>query len=125
MSNPTEAFTRNSFVEKVMKWIPDDALTQSKFIYYLTIVVFLGLIGYGVTAWYNFFFHSFQLSYLFSGLFMTAIGFISLFGLKQTRNSYFALKEAYSQPVNIINLDNIKDMKKEFDNVKNKNTSSK
>lgn len=90
--NITEAFTRNKFVDKVMGWIPDDPLIQAQYIYYLTLVVFLGLIGYGLTAWYSFI-TLFKLSSMFSALFMTAIGLISLFGLKQARNNYYLMKE--------------------------------
>lgn len=114
MSDVNTAFTRNSFVDKVMKWIPDDPLTQSKFIYYLTCIVFFGLIGYGLNAWYNFFAHG-SLSYFFSGCFMIAIGLISFFGLKQTRQSYITLKQIYAQPKEEIKIDIVDDMKKEFD----------
>ena len=116
MSNINEAFTKNSFIDRVMKWIPEDPLTQSKFIYYLTCIVFFGLLGYGVNSWYSFFTHSFQLSYLFSGFFMTAISLISLFGLKQTRQSYLTMKAIYSTPKQEVKVETIDEMKSEFNN---------
>lgn len=120
-----DAFTKNSFVERIMKWIPEDQLTQSKFIYYLTCIVFFGLLGYGLNAWYNFFAHDFQLSSFFSGLFMTAVALISLFGLKQVRQQYYLLKQVYAQPKEEIKVESIEDMKKEFNNDKVQNNKNK
>lgn len=91
-ANPTDSFTRNKFVEKVMRWIPDDPLTQAEYLYVLTAVVFFGIIGYAFVAWYNFF-ASLHLTSFFSAVFMTAIGLMTLLGLKQTRSSYHMIKE--------------------------------
>lgn len=125
MSSPTDTFTKNKFIDKVMKWIPEDPLTQSKFMYYLTCVVFLGLLGYGLNAWYNFFAHSFQLSYLFSGLFMIAIALISSFGLKQTRSNYILVKQMYSMPKQEMKVESIGEMKEEFKDAKVQDNKSK
>lgn len=117
MSGINEVLTNNSFIDKCMKLIPEDPLTQSKFIYSLTWVVFLGLLGYGLNAWYNFFAHSFQLSYLFSGLFMVAIALISAAGLKQTRQGYLTMKKIYSRPVKKqepIKVESLEEMKSIF-----------
>ena len=124
MSDINEAFTKNSFVDKVMKWIPEDPLTQSKFIYYLTCIVFFGLLGYGINAWYNFFAHS-SLSSFFSGCFMVAIAIISLFGLKQTRQSYLVMKKMYSQPKIEVKVDTLDEMKKEFNDAGTKVQNNK
>ena len=96
MTSPTDAFTRNSFIDKVMSFIPEDPLTQAKFMYYLTCIVFLGLLGYGLTSWYSFF-TIFSLKPLFSALFMTAIALMSLLGLKQTRINYIMIRDAMEQ----------------------------
>lgn len=98
--NPNQFFTGNKFVNKVMSWIPEDPLTQSKFIYYLTITVFVGLMGYALATWYAVIFY-FAWKNLFQGLFMTAIAILSLFGLKQTRKQYYMLKNMYTQQNNI------------------------
>ena len=40
MADPTQAFTRNQFVDKMMSWIPQDPKTQAAYMYSLTAVVF-------------------------------------------------------------------------------------
>lgn len=96
MNNPTDAFTKNSFVDKMMKLIPDDPLVQAQYMYFLTLFVFVGLLGYALTAWF-YVVTAFSFKQFFSGIFMTAISLISLFGLKQTRNSYKLMKMMYAQ----------------------------
>lgn len=96
MANPTDIYTRNKFVDKMMSWIPQDPLTQSLYMYSLTAIVFFGLMGYAITSWWNLITH-FKLSILFSSLFMTAIALISVVGLKQTRDSYHMIKLMYKQ----------------------------
>lgn len=88
----------NPFINFCMRKIPDDPHTQSLYVYILTWVVFIGLLGYGVISWYSFFLAGGGLKNLFSALFMTAIGLISLFGLKQTRNQYLIVKQMKENP---------------------------
>lgn len=99
VKNPTDQFTNNSFIDKMLKVIPQDPLTQAHYMYLLTLIVFCGLMGYAINTWWLFF-TTFELRSLFSGLFMTAIGFMSLFGLKQTRGVYLATRAAYDQMEN-------------------------
>ena len=114
MNNPTDAFTKNSWVDKCMKMIPDDPLLQSRYMYYLTVIVFTGLMGFAIATWYSFF-TTWGIRNLFSGLFMSAIGLMSLFGLKQTRAIYKATKYAYqNKPKNKI--ESIEDMQRLFNN---------
>lgn len=120
MNNPTDAFTRNKFVDKCMSYIPDDPLIQAKYIYFLSAFVFLGLLGYGITAWYNYL-STLMLNYLFSGIFMTAIAFISAFGLKQTRNSYLAILEMKKMTKPI---ESVEEMQKIFNQSKNEATKA-
>lgn len=123
MSNQvTDQFTRNPFVEKCMSYIPDDPVTQTQYLYFLTCFVFFGLMGYALAAWYNLF-SSFTWTGLFTGIFMTAIGLISLFGLKQTRNSYLYSKEMYGNKPQDKKLDSIDDMLKEFEQPKDEEKS--
>lgn len=99
--NVTEAFTKNSFVDKITRMIPEDPVTQTQYIYYLTVFVFFGLLGYAGVSWYTFF-TTFKLSSFFSGIFMLAVALISAFGLKQTRTAYQTTKAIYSQtPKNV------------------------
>ena len=113
MTNINTAITRNKFVEFWMKRIPDDPYTQSQYMYILTSVVFFGLLGYGLTAWYTFF-TGLSIKYFFSACFMTAISIISLFGLKQTRAQYLVMKEMKNQPQKEI--ENVDEMLKQFQN---------
>ena len=90
--NPTDQFTRNKFVDYCLSLIPDDPYDQALYMYILTGMVFFGLIGYGLTSWY-YFFTTMSIKNFFSAIFMTAIGLISSFGLKQTRNQFLVMKE--------------------------------
>jgi len=94
MKTPADQFTNNGFVDKMLKIIPQDPLTQAHYMYLLTLIVFVGLTGYAGTAWWDFF-TTFSISSFFRGMFMLAIGFMSLFGLKQTRSAYLATKAVY------------------------------
>lgn len=96
MADVTKQFTKNPFIDRCMKLIPDDPVIQAQYMYYLTFVVFIGLIGYAVTSWYVFF-TTWKVSSFFSGLFMLAIGLLSSFGLKQTRTNYVMIKQAVNQ----------------------------
>lgn len=96
MTDVTKQFTKNPFIDRCLKIIPDDPLTQSQYMYYLTVVVFLGLAGYAITSWYTFF-TTWKMSSFFSGMFMIAIALLSSFGLKQTRSNYLMVKEAVKQ----------------------------
>ena len=96
MTDPTQQFTKNKFVDKAMSWIPQDPLTQSLYMYSLTAVVFIGLLGYAIASWWGFFTSPFSFKPLFSSLFMTAIAFLSVVGLKQTRDSYHMIKMMYA-----------------------------
>ena len=113
MSDINEAFTRNKFVDKLMSIIPQEPIIQSQYMYALTCIVFFGLLGYGLTSWYSFF-TLFQIKYLFSGLFMTAIAFISFIGLKQVRDNYLMLKSLYSQPKQEDKVESKDEMLEEF-----------
>ena len=113
MTDPTQAFTKNSFVDKCMKLIPEDALVQSQYMYYLTLFVFLGLLGYACVSWYNFFV-AFSLKAMFSGIFMLAVALMSLFGLKQTRNMYIGTKQLYEMKNKQIDNTSLQDMYDSF-----------
>lgn len=110
--NP-EQLTKNSFVDKMLKLIPEDPLTQAHYMYLLTLIVFLGLLGYGAVSWYQFV-TTLNVKMLFSGLFMTAVALISAFGLKQTRNNYKMIKQIYSQPKQEMKIESVDDMLKAF-----------
>ena len=120
MIDPTQQFTRNKFVDKMMSWIPQDPLTQSLYMYSLTAIVFLGLMGYAISSWYVFFTSPFSFKPLFSSLFMTAIALISVVGLKQTRDSYHMIKMMYgNKPVEQeLKLESKEEMLKAFENEK-------
>src|SRR5512135_904718 len=101
MGSPADAFTKNSFIDKCMKVIPEDPLTQTHYMYLLTAIVFFGLLGYAASSWWVFA-HTLKLTTFFSSLFMTAIAIMSVFGLKQTRTAYLATKMAYGfRPKNV------------------------
>lgn len=112
-----DAFVNNSFVGKIMTWIPEDPLTQAKFTYYLTMIVFLGLLGFGLTSWYQFFI-SWQIKAFFSGLFMTAVSILSLFGVKQTRVMYLATKAVYKNQKAQPKIETTEEMLNSFKNAK-------
>ena len=114
MAEINKAFTRNPFVEKCMSYIPDDPLTQAHYMYILTSFVFLGLLGYALSAWWQVIV-AFSFKSLFSGVFMLAIAIMSLFGLKQTRNSYIMTKRIYAAPRQELKIETIDEMKKEFE----------
>lgn len=97
MANQTDGFTKNPFVDKMMKLIPDHPLTQAHYMYVLTAVTFFGIIGYGLVGWYQFFTSPFNLKILFSALFMTAVGLMTTFGLKATRTAYLTQKVIWTQ----------------------------
>ena len=109
MSDINKSFTGNPFVTKMMSYIPDDPLTQSLYMYILTSFVFLGLLGYAVAAWWQVWV-VFSFKSLFSGIFMLAIALISLFGLKQTRNSYIMTKRIYASPQKELKVESVKEM---------------
>lgn len=95
MNNPSDVFTKNKFIDKLLSIIPEDPLTQTQYLYYLTVIVFFGLIGFAVATWYEVFVH-FSFTTFFRGIFMTAIAFLSLFGVKQTRQAYTVTKSMMS-----------------------------
>ena len=91
--NPN-ALTRNKFVDKLLKIVPENPISQSQYIYYLSAIIFLGLFGFAITSWVELFrFFSFQT--MFRGVFMTAISLMSLYGLKSARNAYHTVRELY------------------------------
>lgn len=116
MNDPNAAFTQNTFVDKLMKLIPEDPLSQAQYIYFLTVFVFLGLLGYGVMSWFTFF-TTWSFASGFQGVFMTAIALISLFGLKQTRNAYHMMKKVYSNKDTGVQVESVDAMLNQFDPV--------
>jgi hypothetical protein len=118
MTDPTQAFTKNQFVDKMMSWIPQDPLTQSAYMYSLTTIVFLGLLGYAGASWWTLFANPFQAKVLFSSLFMTAIAMISVVGVKQTRDSYHMIKMMYANQQPEIKLESKEEMEKGFNEKK-------
>ena len=114
MTDPTQQFTKNKFVDKMMGWIPQDPLTQSLYMYILTTIVFLGLLGYAIASWWGFFTTPFQFKPLFSSLFMTAIALMSVVGLKQTRDSYHMIKMMYSNKQPELKIESKDEMLKAF-----------
>ena len=113
IKNPMDDMARNKFVDKVMSFLPDDPLTQTKFIYYLYILIICGLSGYAIVSWYTTF-TLFNLKTLFSSVFMTAIALMTILGFKQTRNNYLMMKEMYKQKQNQEPLPSVEDMMKVF-----------
>lgn len=80
------------FLDKLLKIVPDKPLLQTRYIYYLSLMVFCGLIFYAGSIWYSVF-TAFRFQILFQGIFMLAIALLSLFGVKQTRNAYLMVKQ--------------------------------
>lgn len=120
-----QAIMKLGFFDKLFKLVPDDPLIQSRYVYYLTIVIFTGLLGYATVTWYTFF-TSFKLNSLFSGLFMSAIALISIFGLKQTRAVYNTTKIAYAnKESNNTPLESPDEMLKQFEDAKKDRFSDK
>ena len=86
--------TQNKFVDKMMKIVPENPVSQAHYIYLLTFVVFFGLLGFSIASWVELF-KVFTFTTMFRGLFMTAITVLSLFGLKQTRNVYLTTRKMF------------------------------
>lgn len=122
-----EQMTKNKWVDYWMGLIPEDPVTQTKFVYSLSAIVFLGLLGYTIATWYdavvNFAFTTF-----FRGMFMSAICLLTLIGLKQTRNAYHITKSMYGNPIpqdNTMKIESITDMMEEFNDGKDKHRKRK
>lgn len=96
MADITQQFTRNKFVDKMMGWIPQDPRTQSLYMYSLTAIVFIGLLGYAMASWWSLFTNPFSFRILSTCVFMTAIALLSVVGVKQTRDSYHMIKLMYA-----------------------------
>ena len=83
---------RNKILDKCMSAIPQDPITQSQYMYYLTMVLFLGLLGFTLSSVYGFYvmptFKSF-----FTIVFMFAATAMTLFSLKSTRAAYLMALE--------------------------------
>ena len=113
MSNPTSQFIKNGLVDKMLSWIPDDPLTQSQYLYYLSGIIFLGLLVYALTSWYNLF-TQFALKTLFAAMFMSAICLMTTFGFKSTRANYLAVKAMMSQKPQDVKIESVDDMLEGF-----------
>lgn len=113
INTPTDKLTKNSFIDKCLKLVPDHPLKQSQYIYYLSMIIFIGLFGYACVSWYNFA-TAVRWTSFFSGLFMTAVSFMSLFGVKQTRTTYKAMKAVYNMPKKDKVLESPTDMLNQF-----------
>ena len=91
--NPN-TFTHNKLVDKMLSIIPDHPVTQTRYMYYLSIIVFIGLIGYAASSWYEVV-TNFNFGTFFRSIFMTAIALMVTFGLKQSRSAFLMTREAY------------------------------
>jgi hypothetical protein len=87
---------KNPIVDKMLSIIPSDPVTQTLYIYTLSWVLFIGLLGYSLATWYGVIM-AFNIKSLFSGLFMSAVTLMSLIGLKQARGSYLSIKSFYTK----------------------------
>ena len=94
--NPADMFTKNKFIDKMLKIIPENPVYQSQYIYYLTIIVFFGLAGFAVATWIGVV-TMFTWTALFRGVFMSAISLLSLYGLKQSRASFHTIRAMYGK----------------------------
>lgn len=99
-SNPTDALTNNKFIDKMLKIVPDNPVYQSQYIYYLTLIIFFGLLGYTIAIFVELF-NVFAFRSLFQGIFMAAISLLSLFGLKQSRKNYVLTKSLFNKKENV------------------------
>ena len=84
--NKTDGLIKNGFVDWCLKIVPDDPIMQSLYVYCLSVIVFVGLMGFSIASWVQTF-TNFAFTTMFRALFMTAISMLSLYGLKQTRTS--------------------------------------
>lgn len=105
------------FMEKLTKLVPDEPKLQSQYVYYLTTIVFCGLLGFAVSAWIVVFTH-FDWRTLFQAIFMSAISMLSLFGVKQTRANYLMIKQIYSSGKPELKVESEEEMLKGFEEVK-------
>ncbi len=86
-----DTISGNKLVNKFLDLFPNDPLTQTKFVYYLTVIIWVGLGGYAVTSWITVF-TAFTWGSLFQSIFMSAIALTVTLGLKQSRNTYLMIK---------------------------------
>ena len=109
MNNPSDGLTKNKFVDKFLNILPDNPVTHSLYMYWLTAIIFLGLLGFSVMSWREVMF-SFNGMALFRSIFMTAISISVLFGLKQVRLAYHTTKELMSQPKQEMKVESFNEM---------------
>ena len=86
--------TGNFLLDRFLAIVPDDPLQQAKYMYYLSSIVFIGILGYTVVSWAGLL-AVFEPKGLFQSIFMSAICLITLFGLKQARTSYHTTKSYF------------------------------
>lgn len=120
MSNPSDVFTKNNFIDWWLNKIPQDPISQTSYMYHLTLIVCLGLFGYSLATWYEVF-TIFTWTGLFRGFFMSAVSMLSLLGFKQTRQAYLLTKSMYSkkQTISDEKLESVSEMMEEFNEPKN------
>ena len=93
MKSTAEGFTKNKFVDKCVElFIPNDPLRQSQYMYYLSIVVFVGVMGYAISSWFEVF-AAFEFTKLFRSIFMTAIALMVTFSLRSAKAAYDMIKK--------------------------------
>lgn len=102
-------------IDKILKLVPKEPKAAAQYMYYLTLILFFGLIGYAAFAWYGFF-TTWNLGSMFQGLFMLAGSLLTLTAVKQTKMSYDMMKVAYSQPKpqQEVKLESVDDMMGDF-----------
>ena len=80
------------FMDTMLKIVPDEPIMQSRYIYYLTAMVFFGLLSFSVATWWAVF-TTFSFQTLGQAVFMSAISLLSMVGLKQSRAGFLMTKE--------------------------------
>ena len=115
--NPTEVITRSKALDKLLRILPDDPVLKAQYMYYLSIIIFIGLLGFSIATWYVVFV-KFDFVIMFRGVFMTAISLMSLFSVKALREAFLTLRSVYSnmnnQPKQEIKLESVDEMMDEF-----------
>ena len=105
-----------SWIDLLLKIVPKDPVMQSGYIYGLSWIVFIGLLGFSVSTFVEVF-RQFSFSLLFRGIFMAAITLLSLAGLRSTKQSYEMTRDMYSGKEEVkqeLQIESVDEMMKEF-----------
>lgn len=105
-----------SWIDLLLRIVPKDPVMQAGYIYGLTWIIFIGLMGFSISTFVEVFRH-FSFTLLFRGIFMAAITLLSLTGLKSTKQSYEMTREMYSNKGEVkqeLQIESVDEMMKEF-----------